>query len=66
MRKRNRSPQKRSLEERLAEHAARLREEAKALPAGAARKAVLRRAEQAETGAHMSEWLRLPGLKSNA
>jgi len=65
MRKRY-STQKKSLEARLAEHAARLREEAKALPPGAAREAILRRAEQAETGAEMSDWLRLPGLNSNA
>jgi hypothetical protein len=61
MQKRNRSPQTKSLEERLAEHATRLREEAKALPRGAEREAVLRRAEQAETSARMSDWLRLPG-----
>ena len=48
MQKRNRSKQTKSLEERLAEHATRLREEAKALPRGAAREAVLRRAAQAE------------------
>jgi hypothetical protein len=54
------------LEERLVEHATRLREEAKALPHGAVREAILRRAEQAETGAHMSQWLRLPDSKSNA
>ena len=65
MRKRY-STQKKSLDERLAEHATRLREEAKGLPPGDARKAVLKRAEQAEAGVHMSDWLRLPGLKSNA
>lgn len=54
--------QKKSLEARLAEHATRLREEAKALPPGLAREAVLRRAEQAETGADMSDWLSLPEI----
>ena len=34
--------QEKSLEERLAEHATRLREEAKALPPGTAREAVLK------------------------
>ena len=58
--------QKKSLEERLAEHATRLREEAKALPLGTGREAVLRRAEQAETGADMSQWLRLPRLTTRA
>jgi hypothetical protein len=53
MQKRNRSPQTQPLEERLADHAARLREEAKALPAGKVRDAVLMRAEQAQSGAEM-------------
>jgi hypothetical protein len=51
------------LEERLAQEAKRLREEAKCLPPGAARDDLLRRARQAETGSHMSEWLRSPGLQ---
>ena len=51
------------LEERLAEEAKRLREEAKRLKPGAARDALIRRARQAEIGAHMSEWLRSPGLR---
>ena len=56
MRKRTGSPKRRSrskqtkpLQERLAEHAERLREEAKSLPPGSEREAVLRRAEHAET-----------------
>jgi hypothetical protein len=64
--RRNRFKQYQSLEERLVEHASRLREEAKTLPPGSVRKAILRRAEQAETGAHVSQWLRVPGSKSNA
>jgi hypothetical protein len=66
MPKRQRFTQIQPLEERLVEHATRLREEAKALPPGAVREAILRRAEQAETGAHMSQWLGLPGSKNNA
>jgi len=54
------------LEERLVEHATRLREEAKALPPGIVREAILRRAEQAETGAHMTQWLRSAESKSSA
>jgi hypothetical protein len=61
---RRRLIQLKSLEERLAEDAKRLREEAKLLPPGAMRDATLRKARQAETGSHMSEWLRSPGLKS--
>ena len=60
---RRRFKQTDQLEDRLAEEAKRLREEAKALPPGAERDDVLRRARQAETGAHMSEWLRSPGLR---
>jgi hypothetical protein len=52
-----------SLEERLAEEAKLLREEAKLLRPGAARDALIRRARQAETGAHISEWLSSPGLR---
>jgi hypothetical protein len=72
-RRRHRSPQyqhrfnqKQPLEERLVEHATRLREEAKALPPGIVREAILRRAEQAETGAHMTQWLRSAESKSSA
>jgi hypothetical protein len=46
MQKRNRSPQTKSLEERLADHATRLRAEAKVLPHGAVRDAILRRASR--------------------
>ncbi|MCP3444583.1 hypothetical protein [Bradyrhizobium sp. CCGUVB14] len=63
MQKRRRFKQTVSLEERLAEEARRLREEAELLPHGPVRDAALRRARQAETGSHMSEWLRSPGLK---
>ena len=49
-----------TLEERLADEARRLREEAELLPPGAVREAALRRARQAETGLHMSEGLRSP------
>jgi hypothetical protein len=60
---RRRFKQTQSLEERLAEEAKRLRAEAKLLPPGTARDELIRRARQAETGSHMSEWLRSPGLR---
>jgi hypothetical protein len=66
MKKRRNRRQDKPLEERLVEHATGLREEAKALPPGAVREAILRRAEQAETGADVSQWLRMPGSKRNA
>lgn len=63
MQKRRRFKQTVSLEDRLAEEARRLREEAELLPHGPVRDEALRRARQAETGAHLSDWLRSPGLQ---
>ena len=60
---RRRAKQTEALEVRLAAEAERLRDEAKALPPGAARDEMLRKARQAETGSQMSEWLRSPGLQ---
>jgi hypothetical protein len=64
MLQRGRFEHSQSLEERLAEEAKRLREEAELLPPGADREALLRKASQAETGSHMAEWLLSPGLQS--
>lgn len=60
---RRRITQSSSLEIRLTEEAKRLREKAKELPPGAAREELIRKARQAETGSHMTEWLTSPGLK---
>jgi hypothetical protein len=60
---RRRFTQMDQLEDRLAAEAKRLREEAELLRPGAVRDAMLRRARQAETGSHISEWLRSPGLR---
>jgi hypothetical protein len=60
---RRRFKQTRSLEERLSEEAKRLREKAKLLPPGAVREEMIRKARQAETGSHMTEWLTSPGLQ---
>jgi hypothetical protein len=60
---RRRFNQTQSLEMRLSEEAKRLREEAKLLRPGALRDELIRKAKQAETGAHISEWLRSPGLR---
>lgn len=64
MTERRRFKQALPLEERLAAEAIRLREQAKAAAPGIARETLLRRARQAETGSHMSEWLRSPGLQA--
>ena len=63
MMQRRRFKQTISLEDRLAEEAKRLREEAKLLPPGAERDRIIRKARQAETGSHLTEWLTSPGLR---
>ena len=63
MQKRRRFKQTDVLEDRLAQEAVRLRELAKTMKHGPLREETLRKARQCETGAHMSEWLRSPGLK---
>jgi hypothetical protein len=52
-----------TLEERLAEAAKRLRDQAKTLPSSVERDDLLRRARQTETASHMNEWLTSPGLQ---
>ena len=64
MQKRRHFKQIKSLEERLADEAKRLREEAELLPHGPDRDAILRKARQAETGSHVSEWLHSSGLQA--
>jgi hypothetical protein len=55
---------KRSFEERMADEAERFRKAAEDQPPGStARELLLRRARQAETASHMSDWLRSPGLQ---
>ena len=63
MRKRRRFKQTQSLEERLTEEAKSLREEAEALAPYAKKEALLRKARQDETAAHLTDWLMSPGLK---
>jgi hypothetical protein len=60
---RRRFEQTDALERHLSEEAKRLREAAELLPPGAVGDATLRRAQRAETGSHISEWLRSPGLQ---
>lgn len=57
------SPHKLPLQDRLALHTSRLKEEALALQPGPERDAMMRRARQAETGSHVNEWLSPPGLQ---
>jgi hypothetical protein len=52
-----------ALDERLVDEAQRLRKQAKQLPYGKQREELLRKARQAETAAHITEWLTSPGLQ---
>jgi len=53
-----------TFEQRLAEEAKRCRDAAERTPQGTmARELLLRRARQAETASHLSDWLRSPGLQ---
>jgi hypothetical protein len=51
-------------QDRLALEALRLKEEAKTLPFGREREALLREARQIETASHIDEWLSSPGLRA--
>jgi hypothetical protein len=59
-----RSQTKPTLQSRLLVRAVRLKDEANALPYGPLRDAAIRKARQAETASHMSEWLSSPGLEA--
>ena len=50
-------------EQLLAEEAARFRKAAEETRPGFARKLLMKRARQAETASHMSDWLRSSGLQ---
>jgi hypothetical protein len=52
------------LDQRLEEQAKRLRKEAQGTPHGVEREKLIRRAREAETAAHIQEWLTSPGLQS--
>jgi hypothetical protein len=52
------------LDQRLTDQAQRLRNEAQGTLPGMAREQLLRRARQAETAAHIEQWLASPGLRA--
>ena len=61
---RRRIEHSKTFEERLAEEAIKFKEAGEKQPPGSmARELLLRRARQAETAAHINEWLRSPGLR---
>jgi hypothetical protein len=57
------SQPKLQLQDRLALHALRLKEEAQTLGPGAERDAMIQRARQAETASQVDEWLMSPSLR---
>ena len=61
---RRRFMQTQTLEERLAEQAAKLREQADQAKSPTDRERLIREARHAETASHMSDWLASPGLQS--
>jgi hypothetical protein len=63
MQRRRRFKQSISLKDRLIEEAENLRRQAREMPAGIRRDEILRKARQAETAAHVDEWLESPGLQ---
>lgn len=63
MLKRHRFKQQTTLEERLFSWTKSLREQAAKLPPGPDRDALIRRANQAETGSRLNSWLTFPGLQ---
>ncbi|WP_247351195.1 MULTISPECIES: hypothetical protein [unclassified Bradyrhizobium] len=64
MQTRRRFKQTETLEERLAKEADRLKHQAQTMPPGLQRDHLIRKARQAETASHMSDWLRSPGLQA--
>jgi hypothetical protein len=61
---RHRFKQTAPLELRLEEQAKRLRQEAKGTPPGVEREKLIRRARQAETASHISQWVSSKGLQA--
>ena len=61
---RRRFKQTTTLNERLADEAARCREEARTLAPGRRRDMLLRQARQDETAIQIESWLRSPGLRA--
>jgi hypothetical protein len=60
---RRRFKQEIPLDQRLEDHAKRLRKEAQGTPPGIKRDDLIRRAKQAETAAHAREWILSSGLQ---
>ena len=62
--KRNRYRQTLSFDQRLQQAADAARDAARLLPEGQQRELLLKKAREAETAAHINEWLASPGLRA--
>jgi hypothetical protein len=60
---RNRRKHSFSFDERLQRAAQQAREAARRLPQGPQRDLLIKKANQAETAAHINEWVKSPGLR---
>jgi hypothetical protein len=60
---RRRFKQKTSLQDRLTAWANDVRDQAKELPTGPEREAMLKRASQADIASHLDDWANSPGLQ---
>ena len=63
MSKRRRYKQTTPLQDRLASFAEEAREKASRLPEGCEKEDMLRKARQADTAAHLDDWMSSPGLQ---
>jgi hypothetical protein len=63
MKSRRRTKQNLTLQDRLAAWSREVRDQAAQLPPGPERDAMLKRASQAETAAHLDDWASSPGLR---
>jgi hypothetical protein len=63
MLKRRRFKQSTSFQERLAEWAKQVRDQADQLPPGIERDKLLKKVSQADTAAHLDDWANSPGLQ---
>jgi hypothetical protein len=64
LKRRSRTAQTATFDERMAREAQRLEEQAKTMAHGKDREMLLRKARQTKTAAHINEWLSSPGLMS--
>jgi hypothetical protein len=63
LQKRRRIKHTMTFDERLAKSAAQFKEQARGMPPGREKDALMKRARQTDAAAHINEWLTSPGLR---